>query len=169
MRHMLSFFMTSVTIVGSSLLFAQQGTPTSTTLAPAPRVVTMAQLKDISSMDGQLVQINNVVVRHSDTAQVFTFGEAKGSEVHVVVPSPAIDAPHVGDAVALSGHVRRFNPSEFEKDYRWFRRADYPDVHSGDWVIVATSVRTAEGSELVPGNTISNLPPHTPKTVPAAK
>jgi hypothetical protein len=26
----------------------------------------------------------------------------------------------------------------------------YPDVKSGDWVIVATSVRTSEGTELVP-------------------
>jgi hypothetical protein len=72
----------------------------------------------------------------------------------------------VGDSVALTGLVRRYDPKSFEKDYRWFRQADYPDVHSGDWVIVATSVRTAEGTELVPGSTISNLPPDAPKTRP---
>jgi hypothetical protein len=126
----------------------------------------MAQLQDMAKMDGQLVQINSVVVRHSDTAQVFTFGESKGAEIHVVVPSPAIDAPHVGDAVALTGLIRHYDPKSFEKDYHWFRQADYPDVRTGDWVIVATSVRTGEGTELVPGSTISNVPPNPPKTVP---
>jgi hypothetical protein len=113
------------------------------------------------------VQINNAVVRHSDTAQLFTFGEAKGHETHVVIPSPAIDAARVGDSVALTGLVRHYDPKLFEKDYRWFRQADYPDVRSGDWVIVATSVRTAEGTELVPGSTISNLPTDAPKTRPS--
>jgi hypothetical protein len=127
----------------------------------------MAQLQDLSKMDGQLVQINTVVVRHSDTAQVFTFGEPKGKEIHVVVPNPAIDAPRVGDSVELTGHVRHYDSKTFEKDYQWFRQADYPDVRSGDWVIVATSVRTAEGTQLVPGNTISNLAPDAPKTKPS--
>src|SRR5205085_9692560 len=128
-------------------------------LAPVPRTVTTAQLREISKMDGQLVQVSGAVVRHSDTAQLFTFGDAKGPETHVLIPSPAIDAARVGDTVALTGLVRHYDASALEKDYRWFRRADYPDVHSGDWVIVATSVRTAEGTELVPGSTISNVPP----------
>jgi hypothetical protein len=61
--------------------------------------------------------------------------------------------------VAITGFVRRFGGGDFERDYSWFRRADYPDVKGGDWVIVATSVRTAEGTELVPGGVISNTPP----------
>jgi hypothetical protein len=127
----------------------------------------MAQLQDIAKMEGQLIQIDRAVVRHSDTAQLFTLGEAKGLETHVVVPSPAIDAARVGDSVALTGLVRHYDPKSFEKDYRWFRQADYPDIHNGDWVIVATSVRTAEGTELVPGSTISNAPPDAPKIKPS--
>jgi hypothetical protein len=165
MRHVANWFMAGAVLFGSSTGFAQ-GKPSSSTLTPVAKTVTMTQLQNMAALDGQLVQINNVVVRHSDTAQVFTFGEAKGAEIHVVVPSPAIDAAHVGDAVELTGLVRRFEPRAFEKDYQWFRQADYPDVHGGDWVIVATSVRTAEGSQLVPGNTISNMPPNAPKAVP---
>ncbi len=168
MRHVANSFTTGL-IVLSSIGVVAQGRPSSSNLTPVPRAVTMAQLHDIAKMDGQLVQIESVVVRHSDTAQVFTFGETKGTEIHVVVPSPAVDAPRVGDAVALVGHVRHYDPKAFEKDYRWFRQTDYPDVRDGDWVIVATSIRTGEGTELVPGNTISTTPPDAPKTVPAKR
>lgn len=133
---------------------AQQASP----LAPAPKTVAAAQLADIGKMENQLVQMS-ALVRHTDTAQVFTLGEKQGREVHVVVPYPATDGASVGDTVALTGFVRRFDPSKFEKDYQWFRRADYPDVRGGDWVIVATSVRTSEGTELVPPMTISATPP----------
>ena len=102
----------------------------------------------------------NALVRHTDTAQVFTFGDKAGPEFHAIVPNPATDAAHVGDTVDLTGFVRRFSADDFERDYRWFRRADYPDVHGGDWVIVATSVCTPEGTELVPPMTISTTPPH---------
>jgi hypothetical protein len=133
---------------------AQQPSP----LAPAPKPVAAAQLGDIGKMEDQLVQVS-ALVRHTDTAQVFTLGEKQGREVHVVVPYPATDGATIGDTVALTGFVRRFDPSKFEKDYQWFRRADYPDVKGGDLVIVATSVRTSEGTELVPPMTISNTPP----------
>jgi hypothetical protein len=166
MRHVADSFIAgvmSVIVLTSSTGVLAQGKPSPSALVPVPKSVTMAQLKDIAQMDGQLVQIDRAVVRHSDTAQLFTLGEAKGPETHVVVPSPAIDAAHVGDSVALTGLVRHYDPKSFEKDFRWFRQADYPDIHSGDWVIVATSVRTAEGTELVPGSTISNTPPESPK------
>jgi hypothetical protein len=133
---------------------AQQGT----SLAPTPKSVAAAQLVDIGKMEDQLVQVS-ALVRHADTAQVFTLGEKQGPEVHVVIPYPATDGAHVGDTIALVGFVRRFDGSKFEKDYQWFRRADYPDVKGGDWVIVATSARTQEGTELVPPMTISNTPP----------
>jgi hypothetical protein len=168
MRHVGNLFSVGFVVLASTALLAQ-GQPTSSALAPTPRVVPAAQLQDLAKLDGQLIQVNNGVVRHSDTAQVFTFGQPKGAEFHVVVPSPAIDAAHVGDAIAVTGIVRRFDARAFEKDYHWFRQADYPDVHGGDWVIVATSVRTAEGSELVPGNTISNTPPNAPKTTPPTR
>jgi hypothetical protein len=133
---------------------AQQASP----LAPAPRAVAAAQLADIGKMENQLVQMS-AFVRHTDTAQVFTLGEKQGREIHVVVPYPATDAAPIGDTVALTGFVRRFDASKFEKEYQWFRSADYKDVKGGDWVIVATSVRTSEGTELVPPMTISNTPP----------
>ena len=128
------------------------------TLTPTPRPVTITQLNAIDSLDGQLVQIN-AVVRHTDTAHVFTLGGEKGGpEVHVVVPQPAIDAATVGDPVAITGFIRRFDSGAFERDYSWFRKADYPDLKGGDRVIVATSVRTPEGTELVPSGVISNTP-----------
>ena len=128
-----------------------------TTLAPEPTPVSMAQLNNISTFDGKLVVVK-ALVRHSDTAQVFTFGEKEGREIHVVIPNPATDAANAGDTVAITGFVRRFSASDFERDYKWFRRADYPDVRGGDWVIVAVSVRTPEGTELVPPMTISATP-----------
>lgn len=167
MRHVANSFMAGVIVFSSSTAILAQGKPSASALVPIPRSVTMAQMQNIATLDGQLVQINTAVVRRSDTAQLFTFGEAKGHETHVVIPSPAIDAARVGDSVALTGLVRHYDPKSFEKDYRWFRQADYPDVRSGDWVIVATSVRTAEGTELVPGSTISNLPPDAPKARPS--
>jgi hypothetical protein len=127
-------------------------------LAPTPRTMAAAQLADLSKMDGQLIQMS-ALVRHSDTAQVFTIGDKQGPEIHVVVPYPATDGANVGDTVGLVGFVRRFDAPVFEKDFQWFRRADYPDVKGGDWIIVATSVRTSEGTELVPPGTISNTPP----------
>ena len=129
----------------------------SKSLAPTPSIVTLAQLQKASSLDGRLVAVT-AQVRHTDTAQMFTFGEKTGYEMHVVIPHPATDAAHVGDTVAVTGFVRKFGGSEFEKDYSWFRRADYPDLKAGDWVIVATSVRTPEGTELVPPGVISNTP-----------
>jgi hypothetical protein len=120
--------------------------------------VTTAQLKSIDALNGQLVQID-ALVRQTGTAQVFTVGDKQGFDVHVIIPKPATDAAHVGDNVSITGFVRRFDGGDFERDYSWFRRADYPDLHGGDWVIVATSVRTPEGTELVPPNVISNAAP----------
>jgi hypothetical protein len=169
MRHVANSFIASVIVLGSATSILAQGKPSSSALVPVPRSVTIAQLQDIAKLDGQLIQIDRAVVRHSDTAQLFTLGEAKGMGTHVVIPSPAIDAARVGDSVVLTGLVRHYDPKSFEKDYRWFRQADYGDIRSGDWVIVATSVRTAEGTELVPGSTISNAPPDSPKTTPSKK
>jgi hypothetical protein len=144
----------SITTTLTPVAGAQQTSP----LAPTPKTVAAAQLADIGKMENQLVQMS-ALVRHTDTAQVFTLGEKQGREIHVVVPYPATDAAPTGDTVALTGFVRRFDASKFEKEYQWFRSADYKDVKGGDWVIVATSVRTSEGTELVPPMTISNTPP----------
>jgi hypothetical protein len=154
MRHVLSLFTVAVmTTFGASDVRAQLKP-----LVPTPRAVTIQELRSVEKLDGQLVQLS-ALVRHTDTAQVFTFGEKTGQEFHTIIPNPATDAAPVGDTVAVVGFVRRFSAGDFERDYRWFRKADYPDVKSGDWVIVATSVRTSEGTELVPPMTISNTPP----------
>jgi len=151
-------------IVSSHAALAQQ----KPALIPTPTVVTAAQAADLAKFDKQLIKLPAAKVAHADTAQVFMFGE-KGHEAHVLIPAPAIDAANVGDVVEVIGLVRRYSTSDFERDYRWFKQADYPDVHSGDWVIVATSVTTPEGTQLVPGGTISNLPPDAPKTKPQVK
>ena len=149
----------------AAMLSAVPAAQQTSKLTAAPKPVTASQLAHLDSLEGQLVQIS-AVVRHSDTAQIFTFGEKVGPEIHVVVPYPATDGASVGDTVALTGFVRRFDPSRFEKDFQWFRRADYPDIKGGDWVIVATSVRTSEGTELVPPMTISTTPDPPKKAAP---
>jgi hypothetical protein len=149
-----SVLLLSIMTTLSTIASAQQAAP----LAPTPRTVAAGQLADIGKMENQLVQ-TSALVRHTDTTQVFTIGEKQGRELHVIVPYPATDGASIGDTVALTGFVRRFDASKLEKEYQWFRRADYKDVKSGDWVIVATSVRTSEGTELVPPMTISNTPP----------
>jgi uncharacterized protein YdeI (BOF family) len=127
-------------------------------LVPRPRAVTVAELGHVEALDGQLVQLNGVVVRHTDTAQVFTFGDKEGPEIHVIIPTPAIDGANVGDTVAVLGTVRKFAAKDFERDYQWFRQADYPHLSAGTWLIVARSVRTTEGTELVPGGKVSEMP-----------
>ena len=154
----------SVLILCTTAMFSSHAAAQQTsTLAPTPKTVAASQLADIGKMDGQLVQ-TSAVVRHTDTTQVFTLGEKQGREIHVIVPYPATDGATIGDTVALTGFVRRFDASKFEKEYQWFRSADYKDVKSGDWVIVATSVRTSEGTELVPPMTISTTPAAPAKT-----
>ena len=148
----------------SSTAFAQQ----KSTLAPTPQVVTAAQAVDLAKFDGQLIQLADAKVVHTDTAQAFMYGLPNGRQAHVLIPAPAIDTAHVGDVVEVTGRVRRYSSSEFEHDYSWFKKSDYPDVHAGDWVIVASSVRTPEGTQLVPGNTVSDVAPNAPKTKPPA-
>lgn len=151
MRTSNAILCTFLLLAFSSPSFSQ----TKSTVAPSPIAVTMSQLRNIGSLEGRLIAVS-AVVRHTDTAQVFTFGEKDGAEVHVVIPHPAVDAANVGDIVAITGFARRFSSGDFERDYSWFRRADYPHLKGGDLVIVATSVRTPEGTELVPPNVISN-------------
>lgn len=158
MKRLISSSVTGLVLMAFSAHADAQISP----VTPTPRTVTMAQLKQIGSMQGQLIQID-ALVRHTDTPQLFTFGEKQGPEVHVIVPYPATDAANVGDTVAITGFIRRFDSNDFETDYAWFRKGDYPDLKSGDWVIIATSVRTSEGTELVPSGVISNTPPESSK------
>jgi hypothetical protein len=164
MRNVFSVFSIGLvaTLTASELIAQPQSS-----LVPTPQAVTMAQLKTIDKLDGQLVQLT-ALVRHADNAQVFTIGDKQGPEIHIIVPGPATDSTSAGDTVDVTGFVRRFSSGNFERDYRWFRKADYPDVHSGDWVIVATAARTSEGTDLVPAMTISTTPPNAPAVKPPA-
>ena len=105
-----------------ALLSTAAAAQQTSSLAPTPQTVAASQLANIGTMDGQLVQLS-ALVRHTDTAQVFTLGEKQGREIHVVVPYPATDSAAIGDTVVLTGFVRKFDASRFEKDYQWFRRA----------------------------------------------
>jgi len=169
MRH--SIALSGYTVLALMVLWmghpagAQEST---SSLIPKPTLVSVHDSSDLPKYDKKLIQLPAVKVAHADTAQVFMFGD-KDHPVHVVIPAPAIDAAQVGDMVQVTGIVRRYNPNEFEQDYRWFHEADYQDVHSGDWVIVASSVQTSEGVQLVPGSTVSTIPPNAPKTKPEDK
>lgn len=120
MRHVLRTFSCAAAIVASSAM----------SLAPAPRAVTMAQMAGIDKMDGQLVQLS-AVARHTDTAQVFTFGEKQGLEIHSLIPNPATDSAHV--AAIKSGprvqpHARVDRRTHL--DHLDIRTADRDLVHS---------------------------------------
>lgn len=95
-RVLISFIAGSFSFV-PSLAIPQQ----KPSLAPAPKTVTVAQLKDAGQLDGQLVQLNSVVVRHTNTSQVFTFGDKQGPEMHVVIPNPAVDSANIGDTLVV--------------------------------------------------------------------
>ena len=160
----LSIQMGIVTVIFcSSAAFAQQDS-----LIPSAHVVTAAQAVDLAKLDGQLIQLSDAKVVHADSAQLFMFGEPTGRQAHVLIPAPAIAAAKVGDVVEVRGRVRRYSPSDFERDYKWYKTSDYPDIKAGDWVIVASSVRTPEGSQMVPGSTVSDLAPDTPRTRPSS-
>jgi hypothetical protein len=163
MRVSIQLALIAVSLSASAALAQQKSS-----LAPAARVVTAAQAVDLAKFDGELIQLPAAKVVHADSVQLFMFGDRNGRQAHVLIPAPAIDAAHVGDVVEVTGRVRRYSTSDFEHDYNWYKKTDYPDVHTGDWVIVATSVRTPEGTQLVPGNTISDLAPDAPKTRPPA-
>ena len=151
----MSVLVGSIVAAGVPSVLAQQ----KSSLIPTPKTVTAAEAADLAKFDNQLIELPAVKVVHADTAQVFLFGDKNGRQTHVLIPAPAIDAANVGDVVAVTGIVRRYSVKDFERDYRWYKESDYPDVHSGDWVIVATSVQTPEGTQLVPGGTVSSIPP----------
>src|SRR5262245_53319851 len=93
-------------------------------LAPTPTTIAIVEASDLSKYEKQLVLIPGAKVVHADTAQMFMFGD-KMHPVHVVIPTPAIDAAHEGDVVEITGFARRFDAKAFEKEYQWFREADY--------------------------------------------
>jgi hypothetical protein len=71
----------------------------------------------------------------------------------VLVLSPAL--PVVGAAVSVSGTVRTFtSETDMQAEAGWLRSAAGLDAYRNRPVILADSVRTAEGHELVPEGTL---------------
>ena len=123
-----------------------------------PKIVTAEELPRLDTFDGQLVQLT-VSARHLGSERVFAIGEDQRREVRVLVPNPAIDTTAVGDVVTIIGTVRRFDTKAFAQQYPWFKEADYKAIPQGDLVIVASSVRSPAGGELVPGTPASKKAP----------
>jgi hypothetical protein len=104
---------------------------------------------------GQQVDLPDAEVRHSKSVQVFTLAENERSltsDIAVVVPTPALDAVHDSERVSVTGTVRIYRVSDFEREYLWYREADFKSDENlllNRPVIVASSVMTADGSQLV--------------------
>lgn len=128
----------------SALVTADATVTTSGTIAAAP-----------DSFLGTQVALPNAEVRHAKSVGVFTLAENElsfNSDIAVIVPTPALDAVEENELVSVEGTVRLYNVAEFERDYLWYREADFKadeNLLLNRPVIVASSVLTAEGAELV--------------------
>ncbi len=117
---------------------------TSGTIAAAPE-----------SFLGQQVDLPNAEVRHSKSVQVFTLAENErslSSDITVIVPTPALDAVQDSERVSVRGTVRIYKVADFERDYLWYREADFradENLLLNRPVIVASSVITSGGAQLV--------------------
>ena len=132
----------------SALVAADATITTSGTIAAAP-----------DTFLGIKVALPNAEVRHAKSVGVFTLAEDQhslSSDIAVVVPTPALDAVQENEQVSIEGTVRLYRVADFERDYLWYREADFKadeNLLLNRPVIVASSVRTVEGTELVaPGH-----------------
>ena len=112
--------------------------------------------KDAKKFYGQTVtvtaEVEDVLDNHS-----FTLDEDSllaGPDVLVLVPKGMTEGLKHDDKVTVTGTVRAFVQAELEKDYDWFKdgkilktgtKIDYKTRP----VVVATSVKTAAGAELL--------------------
>jgi hypothetical protein len=87
--------------------------------------------------------------------RVFAVRKEKGQEARVLIPDPSIDTSAAGNVVTIIGTVRRFEGKAFAQQYQWFKETDYTSLTPGSLVIVASSVRSPEGGELLPGNPVT--------------
>jgi hypothetical protein len=144
-HHVLwAIFVLLVMLLLSALVAADAIVTTSGTIAAAP-----------DTFLGTRVALPNAEVRHVKSVGVFTLAENEhslSSDITVIVPTPALDAVHENEQVSVEGTVRLYKVAEFERDYLWYREADFKSDENlllNRPVIVASSVLTAEGSELV--------------------
>jgi hypothetical protein len=124
------------------------------TAAPKPKLITVDEVQHLDQFDGQLIELT-VTAQHLGSQRVFTIGEEKGQEVRVLIPNPSIDTSAAGNVVTIIGTVRRFDGKAFAQQYQWFKETDYKSLTPGSLVIVASSVRSPEGGELLPGNPVT--------------
>lgn len=122
-----------------------------------PQLSDTGWLKNLDAFDGRVVELS-VSARHIGSQRIFTFGEKQGREIRVLIPNPSVDTANVGDAVTVTGTVRRFDANAFAKEYGWFRSEDYSAVPNGALVIVAASVSNQAGADLIPGNRATGPP-----------
>jgi len=142
------FMFTVLMMLLTALVRADATVTTSGTIAASP-----------DNFVGTKVSLPDAEVRHARSVGVFTLAENEhslSSDITVIVPTPALDAVEDDEQVSVEGTVRVYNVAEFERDYLWYREADFKADESlllNRPVIVASSVRTAQGTELVaPGH-----------------
>ena len=104
-------------------------------------------LKNLDKFEGQTVRIA-AVAKHLGSERVFTIGKNVGRETMVLVLNPSVDTANLGETLIVSGMVRRFDPTAFDRDYGTFKATDYPNIRFGELVIVASAIRNSEGAQL---------------------
>jgi hypothetical protein len=111
------FVFTVLMMLLSALVRADPTVTTSGTIAAAP-----------DNFVGTKVALPNAEVRHSRSVGVFTLAENQhslSSDITVIVPTPALDAVQDNEEVSVEGTVRVYNVADFERDYLWYREADF--------------------------------------------
>ena len=123
-----------------------------------PRAITTEEMSHLDKFEGQFIELT-VAAKHLGSERVFAVGKDNGQEVRVLIPNPSIDTAAAGNMVTILGTVRRFDAKLFGQQYTWFNEADYKTLMPGALVIVASSVRSPGGGELVPGNPATKKAP----------
>jgi hypothetical protein len=122
------------------------------------RVITVEEMSQLDKFEGQFIELT-VAAKHLGSERVFAVGKENGQEVRVLIPNPSIDTAAAGNMVTILGTVRRFDAKRFGQQYTWFHEADYKTLMPGALVIVASSVRSPGGGELVPGDPATKKAP----------
>lgn len=124
----------------------------------SPPVVTPGQIAEFpDNFVGRTVRVPNAAVEEIWTPRLFTLDEDEpgaAPDVLVLLPSPA---PNIDDEerVTVVGTVREMSGAAFRKDYHWWDEGVFTteiDMVGARPVLVASSVRTADGRDLIDAN-----------------
>ena len=149
------------TEVSSDQTRTPSGVPAAMGHTTAKDVLSAGKLaRDHKNYYGQTVTVK-AEVEHIIDNRTFTLDEDSilaGSDVLVLVPAGVTSTLAADQQVTVTGKVRPYVMAELEKDYAWFqngklveRVGDKVDLTTRP-VLVATSVRTAAGAELMASN-----------------